>query len=81
MALILITSEDNASVSCVMLSMSSPTLRRGNKFGRLAVDSMGGSRKNFREVQANIVGIKVAQLNVSLELQLRTLLVISEVPV
>ena len=42
---------------------------------------MGGSRKNFRGGQRNIVGIKVSQLNVLLELQLRTLLVFYQVPV
>ena len=43
--------------------------------------SMGGSRKNFRGGKPNIVGIKVVQLNVLLELQLKTLLVISHIPV
>ena len=42
---------------------------------------MGGSRKNFRGGEPNIVGIKVAQLNVLLALQLRISLVISELPV
>ena len=44
---------------------------------------MGGSRKIFGGGggQPNIVRIKVAQLNVLLELQLRTSLVISQVPV
>ena len=40
---------------------------------------MGGSRKISRGGQPNIVGIKVAQLNVLLELQLRTSLVISQI--
>ena len=43
--------------------------------------AMGGSRKNLGGGEANIVGIKVAQLNVLLELQLRTSLVISQIPV
>ena len=44
--------------------------------------SMGGSRKNFRVGgEPSIVGIKVAQFNVLLELQLITLLVISQIPV
>jgi len=42
---------------------------------------MGGSRKNFRGGEPNKVGIKVAQLNVLLALQLRTSLVISQLPV
>ena len=41
----------------------------------------GGSRKNFRRGEPNIVGIKVAQLNVLLELQLRTSLVVFQLPV
>ena len=43
---------------------------------------MGGSRKNFGaggQVKHN--GIKVGQFNVLLELQLRTSLVISQIPV
>ena len=43
--------------------------------------SMGGSRKNFRGGEPSIVGIKVAQFNVLLELQLITSLVISQIPV
>ena len=43
--------------------------------------AMGGSRKNFRGEEPSIVGIKVAQFNVLLELQLKTLLVISQIPV
>ena len=39
------------------------------------------SRKYFRGGQPNIVGIKVVQLNVLLELQLKTSLVISQIPV
>ena len=42
---------------------------------------MGGSRKNFRGGEPTKVGIKVAQLNVILALQLRTSLVISQLPV
>ena len=42
---------------------------------------MGGSRKNFRGGEPSIVGIKVAQFNVLLELQLITSLVISQIPV
>ena len=42
---------------------------------------MGGSRKNFRGGQPSIVGIKVAQFNVLLELQLITSVVISQIPV
>ena len=37
--------------------------------------------KNFRGGQPNIVGIKLAQLNVLLKLQLRTSLVVSQIPV
>ena len=42
---------------------------------------MGGSRKNFRGGEPSIVGIKVAQFNVLLELQLITSVVISQIPV
>ena len=43
---------------------------------------MGESRKTFRGVsQIRILGIKVAQFNVLLELQLRSSLVISQIPV
>ena len=42
---------------------------------------MSGSRKIFRESEPNILGIKVARFNVLLELQLRTSLVISQMPV
>ena len=42
---------------------------------------MGGSRKKFRGGEPNIVGIKVAQFNALLELQLITSLVISQIPV
>ena len=44
--------------------------------------SMGGSRKKFRGGggEPNTVGIKVAQLNVLLELQLKTSLVMSQIP-
>ena len=45
------------------------------------ISSMGGSRKNFRGGEPSIVGIKVAQFNVLLELQLITSLVISQIPV
>ena len=38
---------------------------------------MGGSRKILGGGELNIVGIKISQLNVLLELQLRSLLVIS----
>ena len=42
---------------------------------------MGRSRKIFRGGEPSIVGIKVAQFNVLLELQLITSLVISQIPV
>ena len=42
---------------------------------------MGGFRKKFWGGEPSIVGIKVAQLNVLLELQLRTSLVVSQIPV
>ena len=42
---------------------------------------MGGSRKKFRGGEPNVVDIKVAQFNALLELQLRTLLVISQISV
>ena len=42
---------------------------------------MGGSRKIKGGGEPNIVGIKVAQLNVLLKVLLKTLLVISHVPV
>ena len=42
---------------------------------------MGGSRKILRGGEPNKVSIKVAQLNVLLVLQLRTPLVISQLPI
>ena len=47
----------------------------------LSVTIMGGSRKKFRGGEPNKVNIKVAQINVLLALQLRTSLVISQLPV
>ena len=50
-------------------------------FPSISPEAMGGSRKNFRGGEPSIVGIKVAQLNILLKLQLRTLLVVSQIPV
>ena len=47
----------------------------------MVINSMGGSRKKFRGGEPNIVGIKVVQFNVLLKLQLKTSLVISQIPV
>ena len=43
--------------------------------------SMGGSRKRVSHIWNGCSGLEVAQLNVLLELQLRTLLMISKIPI
>ena len=67
-------------LSIVFMPTCRETLLQQHHLHIHIIVGMGGSKKNFRG-EPNIVGVKVAQLNVLLELQLRTLLMISQIPV
>ena len=55
-------------------------INRGH-FVKLSRHAWADLEKNFRGGEPNIVGIKLAQLNVLLKLQLRTSLVVSQISV